>query len=61
MHHGGDGFIDSCVFSTRLRGPGVEPLSGSFSAARRGTIKFNFTAAPQAGKQRFLYLFQIKM
>ena len=34
-------------------------LSGGFSAARRGTIKCNFTAAPQAGKERFLRLFQI--
>ena len=25
---------------------GAEPLSGGFSAARRGTIKCNFTAAP---------------
>ena len=41
-------------------GPGAEPLSGDFSAARRGTIKCNFTATPQAGKDRFLCLFQIK-
>ena len=40
-------------------GPGLEPLSGGFSAARRGTIKCNFTAAPQAEKERFFCLFQI--
>ena len=38
-------------------GPGAEPLSGGFSAARRGIIKCNFTAAPRAGKGRFLCLF----
>ena len=43
------------------QGPGAEPLSGSFSAARRGTIKCNFTAAPQAGKEPFFCLFQIKI
>ena len=32
----------------------------TFSAARRGTIKYNFTAAPQAAKERCLCLFQIK-
>ena len=41
-------------------GPGAEPLLSGFSAARHGTIKCNFTAAPQAGKERFLCLFQIK-
>ena len=30
---------------------------GAFSAARRGTIKCNFTAAPKAGKERFSCLF----
>ena len=40
---------------------GAKPLSGSFSVACRGTIKCNFTAVPQAGKERFLYLFQIKL
>ena len=30
-----------------------------FSAARRVTMKCNFTAAPQAGKEGFLCLFQI--
>ena len=39
------------------RGPGEEPFSGGFSAARRGSIKYNFTAAPRAGKERFLCLF----
>ena len=43
------------------RGPGMEPLSGGFSAARRGTIKCNLTAAPQAGKERFFYIFQINI
>ena len=42
------------------RGPGAGPLSGGFSAARRDTIKCNFTAGLQAGKERFLCLFQIK-
>ena len=42
-------------------GPVVEPLSEGFSAARRGTIKCNFTAAPRAGKERFLCLFQINI
>ena len=41
-------------------GPGAKPLSGVFSAVRRGTIKCNFTATPQAGKERFSCLFQIK-
>ena len=41
------------------RGPAAEPFSGGFSAARCRSIKCNFTAAPQAGKERFLYLFQI--
>ena len=36
--------------------PGAEALSGSFSAARRSTIKCNFPAAPQAGKERFFCL-----
>ena len=40
-------------------GPGAEHFSGGSSATRRGTIKCNFTAAPQAGKERFLCLFQI--
>ena len=39
----------------------MKAVSGSFSVARRGTKKCNFTAAPQAGKERFLYLFQIKL
>ena len=42
--------------------PGVQersPFRGGF-AARHGAIKCNFTAAPQAEKERFLYLFQIK-
>ena len=43
-----------------LRGPGVEPLLGGCSAVRRGIIKFNFTIASQARKERFLCLFQIK-
>ena len=43
------------------RDPGAEPFSGGFSAARRGTIKCNFTAAPQAGKERFLCLFLMKI
>ena len=43
------------------RGPGGEGPSGSFSVARRDTIKCNFTAALQSGKERFLYLFQIKL
>ena len=30
-------------------GAEAKPLSGGFSPARRGTIKCNFTAAPQAG------------
>ena len=38
----------------------ADPLSGGFFAARRGTIKCNFIAAPQAGKERFLCLFPIK-
>ena len=45
------------------RGPGAEPLSGGsggFSAVRHGTMKCNFTAAPQAGKERFLWISQIK-
>ena len=41
------------------RGLGAEPLSVGFSAARRGIIKCNFTAALQAGKERFFCLFQI--
>ena len=41
-------------------GPGAVPLSGGSSASRRGTIKRNFTAAPQAGKEHFVCLFQIK-
>ena len=41
--------------------PGAEPLSRGFSVAHRGTIKCNFTAAPQAGKERFLCLFQMKV
>ena len=40
-------------------GSGVAPLSGGFSAARRGTTKCNFTATPQAGKERFSCLFQM--
>ena len=32
---------------------------GGLFAARRGTIKYDFIAALQAGKERFLYLFQI--
>ena len=43
------------------QGPGVKALSGGFSAARRGIIKCNFTAAPQAGKERFLCPFQIRV
>ena len=43
-----------------LPGSGVEPLSGGLSAARPGTIKCNFTAAPQGGKEHFFCLFQIK-
>ena len=42
------------------QGPGVEPLSGGFSAARCGTIKCNFFAAPPARNERFLCLFQMK-
>ena len=45
---------------TPPQGPGTEPLSGGFSAARRRTTKCNFTANPQAGKKRFLCLFQTK-
>ena len=41
------------------RGPGAEPHPGGFSATRRGTIKCNFTAVPQAGKERFFCLFKI--
>ena len=42
---------------TGLRGePWPWTLSGGFSAARRGTIKSNFTVAPQAGT---LCLFQM--
>ena len=33
--------------------------TGGFSAACRGTIKCNFTAALQVGKERFFGLFQI--
>ena len=40
-----------------LWGPGVKPLSG----VSLPLVKCNFTAAPQAGKQRFLCLFQIKV
>ena len=43
----------------RPHGPGTEPLSGDSSAAHRGTIRCNFTTAPQAGKERFFCLFQI--
>ena len=43
-----------------LWSPEAEPLPGGFSAARHDTIKCNFTAAPRAGKERFLCLFQIK-
>ena len=42
------------------RGPGAEPLSG-ISVTCRGKIKCNFTAAPQAGKERFLFLLLIKI
>ena len=41
--------------------PKAESVSEGFSAARRGTIKCNFTAAPQAGKERFFCPFQIKL
>ena len=37
---------------------GIRVLLGGFSAARHGTIKCNFTATPQAGKEHFLCLLQ---
>ena len=37
------------------------PPCGTFSDARGGTIKYNLTAALQAGKECFFCLFQIKM
>ena len=37
------------------QGPGAEPLSGGCSAARRGTIKCSFTAAPQAKSALSVY------
>ena len=42
------------------RGPGGRAPLEDFSVACRGTIKCNFTAPPQAGKQRFLCLFLMK-
>ena len=57
---GGEGPVESSGGEAPSRGSGAEPLSGGFSAARRGTIKCNFTVPLQAGKKRFLYLFQIK-
>ena len=55
----GEGPSERSVGRDPRRGPGAEPLSRGFSAARRGTIKSNFTDAPQAGEERFLCLFQI--
>ena len=49
---------------TPVGGLGASPLpglSGGFSAAHRGTINCNFTAAPQTGEEHFLCLFQIKI
>ena len=43
------------------RGSQGEAPFGSFFAARRGTIKYNFTAVPHAGKERSYCLFWIKI
>ena len=41
--------------------PRPSPFLEGFSGARRGTIKCNFTAASQAGKERFFCVSQIKI
>ena len=51
---GGKGFQGAGALVRRLGA-----LLGGFPAACHGTIKCNFTAAPQAGKDGFLCLFKI--
>ena len=54
---GGEGPSERCGGQGPLD---LLPPFCTFSAAHGGIIKCNFTAAPQARKERFFYLFQIK-